>query len=118
MRVALVADPVAAVFTKESVLALADVPLKIYLPEHGDALARQFHGGRVHRLLAQKQRQHPPELQQVAAAKHMGFLAPFPREVALTIPGLLDHAEGFDWEAFQQQFAVEVADYFVLKFKR
>ncbi len=118
VRVALVADPVAAVFTKESLSVLADVPLKIYLPEYGDALTGQFHGGRVHRLLAQQQRQHPPELQQVAAAKHMGFLAPFPQEVALTIPGLLEHADGFDWEAFQQQFAVEVADYFVAKFKQ
>ncbi len=110
---AVLADPLAALFSVQSLQTLADVPLQLYIPEHQDQLTARFHGARVLYATQSEQREHSTNSITVTGAQHYSFLPPFPAPLAKALPELTSDVDGFDRTAFQKRFAKEVAVFFL-----
>ncbi len=108
---AVVADPVAAMFTAEAIRGLTVSALRIYMPEHENELTARFHGNNVARIL-QNNSEISVNLQRVPKAQHYSFIAPFPERLRKRLPAAFKNHPDFDEQRFHQRFAREVAGFF------
>ena len=105
-------DPVAVPFTDQEILSLEIRHARLWRPQSENVLMAEHHASRIARLL-NRRGGFPRTLELlVAGAQHYSFIAPFPANVAATLPPeLTEDAPGFDRRAFHEAFAPEVADY-------
>ena len=109
---AVIADPVAVLFSDTTLKTIPPVRLLFYRPENETVLNARFHVSRVIRKL--KQRGDFPDPQEIVVPKanHYSFIAPFPEAVAQGIPEIASDAEGFDRAAFHDEMNGTIVTFF------
>jgi len=108
---AVVADPVAALFTRESLAQIKIPSLEIYLPEHENELTGQFHGQNVADTL-RANTDVQVKIDVFENAQHYSFIAPFPDSIAASLPKAFKNRTGFDAQSFHAALEQRVVNYF------
>ena len=109
---AVIADPVAVLFSDATLKTMPPVRLLFYRPENETVLNARFHVSRVIRKL--KQRGDFPDPQEIVVPKanHYSFIAPFPEVVAQSIPEIASDPVGFDRAAFHSMMNSTIVTFF------
>ena len=97
---AVIADPVAVLFSDATLQTIPPVRLLFYRPENETVLNARFHVSRVIRTLKQRGDFPDPQDIVVPKANHYSFIAPVPEVVAQSFPEFASDPEGFDRAAF------------------
>ena len=106
IKAAVLADPLALLFTADSLQAIK-VPVQVWASERGGDGVTPPMVAAVDTGLPIKHEYHV-----VPNSGHFAFLAPCPRALTKARPELCTDAPGFDRGAFHQQFDAEVLAYF------
>ena len=109
---AVIADPVAVLFSNATLKTIPPVKLLFYRPENETILNARFHVSRVIGKL--KQRGDFPDPQEIVVPKanHYSFIAPVPEVVAQNIPEIAFDPEGFDRAAFHDVMNSTIVSFF------
>ena len=109
---AVLADPLAVVFSDLSLKSIANIPIRFYIPEIENVLSARFHGKYVYETLIKLNRKNI-ELITSPGAHHYSFIAPFPKQIANSMPEIASDFSGFDRDHFHQFISGEIANFFV-----
>jgi predicted dienelactone hydrolase len=109
---AVIADPVAVMFSDATLKTIPPVRLLFYRPENETVLNARFHVSRVIRILKQRGDFPDPKEIVVQNANHYSFIAPFPEVVAQSIPEIASDPEGFDRAAFHDVMNSTIVTFF------
>ena len=109
---AVIADPVAVVFSDATLKAIPPVQALFYRPEIENVLTARFHVSHV--LDALRERSDFPDPQEVVVprAHHYSFIAPFPEVVAMGLPEIASDPEGFDRAGFHEAMNRSIVAFF------
>jgi predicted dienelactone hydrolase len=106
IKAAVIADPLAVVFTADS-LAPVKVPVQLWASERGGDGVLPHEVAAVDANLAAKH-----EYRVVSNSGHFAFLPPCPAELAKAAPEACTDAPGFDRAAFHREFNAAVTEFF------
>ncbi|NKB76362.1 MAG: hypothetical protein GKR96_04790 [Gammaproteobacteria bacterium] len=112
---AVLADPLAVMFSESALRKIIDLPILLYLPEIQNELAAKFHGQHVFNTLISSGREKI-RIEQIPGAHHFSFITPFPEKIARSIPKIANDFGDFDREVFHQTLKVAISQFFLNAF--
>jgi len=112
------ADPMMAPVSDLLLNNYPDISTLLYLPSVENQISAVHHGERFQQFSTRSGRQKSVEFRFVENAQHFSFLAPFPPQLAASLPLLANDPPGFDRAKFQKRFAVEIVEFFASEFSK